>query len=309
MKLIDLHSDTIHAISLASTNTNLYSNNLKVDIEKLKTANSLAQFFSIFVDEGATPNRKLQGEKLIAVYKNQIKTYSDYIKHVNSYDEIFKDDKLSSFLTLEEGGILEGDINNLYYFYNEGIRLITLTWNYPNEIGFPNFNYTYQNKGLTAFGFQLIEEMNRLGILLDVSHLSDRGFYDVSEHTKTPFIASHSNCRNLLNHPRNLTDEMIKTIGNSGGVIGVNFYDKFLSNENSSTINSICNHIFHLINVGGIDIVSIGSDFDGMNSRLEIKNIGEIHKLVHSLERTLTFDEIEKILYKNSLRVISSVLK
>lgn len=309
MKLIDLHSDTIHAISQANTNKNLYSNNLKVDIEKLKKANSLAHFFSIFVDKGITPARKLQGNNLIAIYKNQIKTYSQYIKHVNSYDEIFKDDKISSFLTLEEGGILEGDINNLYYFYNEGIRLITLTWNYPNEIGFPNFNYTYQNKGLTAFGFQLIEEMNRLGILIDVSHLSDRGFYDVSENTKVPFIASHSNCRHLLNHPRNLTDAMIKIIANSGGVIGVNFYDKFLNNENITTIKSICSHIFHLINVGGIEVVSIGSDFDGMNSNLEIKNIGEIHKLVHSLERKLTFDEIEKILYKNSLRVITSVLK
>lgn len=105
--------------------------------------------------------------------------------------------KISAFLTIEEGAVLDGDITNLYDVYEKGIRLITLTWNYENEIGFPSQNKDLINIGLKDFGIEVIAEMNRLGIAVDVSHLSDGGFYDVARYCKTPFLASHSNARSI----------------------------------------------------------------------------------------------------------------
>ena len=112
-------------------------------------------------------------------------------------------------------------------FYRVGVRAITLTWNEVNDIGYPNFHKEYRYKGLTSFGKEVIYEMNRLGMLIDVSHLSDEGFYDVSRSSSKPFIASHSNSRAVKEHLRNLTDDMIKVLSNSGGVMGICFERDF----------------------------------------------------------------------------------
>lgn len=305
MKLIDLHCDTFFELYTKNEAASIYSNNLKVDIKKLLSSNSIAQFFSLFVDKKQTPNCKEEAIKILDCFKKEVANNSKYVTQCKTYSDLIKSsDKLTFFLTIEEGDVLEGNIDNLYYFCNEGVRIITLTWNYPNTIGFPNFNYTYADKGLTDFGFNLIEEMNRLGILIDVSHLSDRGFYDVITHSKCPIIASHSNCRSICAHPRNLTDEMIKAVGLNGGIIGVNFYNQFLGNDRISTINDIILHVNHIINIGGIDSVAIGSDFDGFIGEMEINNIGEMNKLYDSLSKYLTYDDIDKIFYKNAQRLI-----
>lgn len=310
MRLVDLHCDTIDL--LMGNDKNLYENDLCVDIEKLKKANSLAQTFALFVD---TKDIKNPYDYCISMYERflgELNKNSNDISLVTNYNEIIKNNKISALLSIEEGAVLEGDIKKLEEFYDLGVRFLTLTWNYENEIGYPNCFKEFKNKGLKTFGFEVIEKMNDLGMIIDVSHLSDGGFYDVYKCSKKPFIATHSNSRTVTNHSRNLTDDMIRCLGNSGGVIGINFCNYFLNDrdDSNSTLEDIIKHIKHIVNVGGIEVLSIGTDFDGILSNVEIKDVSQMDKLVSSLQKNdFKESDIEKIFNKNALRVIKEVLK
>ncbi len=313
MRVVDLHCDTILMIEGAKEPIELRRNGLNIDIEKLKKANSIAQFFAMYINlEGEfDPMEKcldMLGRLYIEIDKNK-----EDIALARNYDELIKNDKagkLSAFITIEEGGAIKGKLQNLRNFYRLGVRLITLTWNYPNEIGYPNCMKENVNTGLTAFGEEVVHEMNKLGMLIDVSHLSDGGFHDVARLSTKPFVASHSNARALCPHTRNLTDNMIKILSNKGGVMGINFEREFLGNREISAVEEMVKHIRHIRNVGGIDVIALGTDYDGINQELEIENMGQISKLIFGLQNDgFTEGEIEKILYRNALRVIKDVLK
>ena len=191
-----------------------------------------------------------------------------------------------------------------------GIRIITITWNYENKLGYPNANYIFKENGLTSLGKDILQEMEILGIIPDVSHLSDGGFYDLVKLCKKPFIASHSNSRAITYHPRNLTDEMIKLLSDKGGVMGINFCSSFLGNEEISSIKEMIAHIKHIRNIGGIDVIALGSDFDGIDNEVEIQNCSEFYKLYDVLKKNgFTENDVEKIFYKNVKRVFNDVLK
>jgi len=317
MELIDLHCDTIWRMFENETYTNLAKNNFHIDIDKLVKANSFAQFFALFIDrEDIIKKGKSHVaycSEMLDRFYTEIENNNDKIRFAGNYEEYIKNrnnNKVSAFLTIEGGDALEGKLYNLRNFYRMGVRLITLTWNYGNEIGYPNCNKEDMKKGLTDFGKQVVKEMNRLGMIVDVSHLSDTGFYDVASLSEKPFVASHSNARFIQNHFRNLTDDMVKVLSNKGGIMGINFCTSFLSNKDTSLIEDIIRHIKHIKNVGGIDVISIGSDFDGIGGNLEISNIGEMEKLFSALSREgFTDDEIEKIGYKNAERVIKECLR
>ncbi|WP_050607845.1 dipeptidase [Clostridium niameyense] len=322
MNFIDLHCDTIYALMNKKTCLNksvtikegetLYENTLGVDLKKLNSAHSLAQFFALFIDKSETKTPLKTCLKMLDFFYNELEKNKNYIRIAKNYQDIVKnnnDNKLSALLTIEEGGVLEGELYNLRNFYRLGVRLITLTWNFPNEIGFPNCKQKYMDKGLKPFGFKVIEEMNKLGMLIDVSHLSDAGFWDVANNSKKPFIASHSNARFITNHPRNLTDPMIKSLSERGGTIGINFERTFLGENDYGKIADMITHIKHIKKVGGINCISIGSDFDGIEVPSEVKNSSKIYKLITTLQKeNFTENEIEKILYKNALRVIQEIL-
>ncbi len=311
MRTIDLHCDTVLKL-MADKNKGLYENDLNVDIKKLKEANSLAQFFAMWVDLKSGQDPMEIALRMIDRFYREIEKNSSHIALATNYEEIMENDKegkISAILTIEDGGALKGELYNLRNFYRLGVRSITLTWNHPNEIGYPNFHEEYRDKGLTDFGIEVIHEMNRLGVLIDVSHLSDKGFYDVARESKKPFIASHSNARSVKNHPRNLTDDMIKVLSECGGVMGINFERDFLGDSENARIIDMIKHIKHIKNVGGIDVIALGSDYDGSHPGYEIEHIGQIEKLAHSLKANgFTEGEIEKIFYKNALRVIKDVL-
>jgi len=213
-------------------------------------------------------------------------------------------------LSIEEGGVLEGSIDNLYNFYEEGIRAMTLTWNYENEIGYPNAEYKYQHHGLKPFGFEVVNEMNKLGMIVDVSHLSDQGFFDVMRCTKKPVIASHSCSRTIQNHERNLTDEMIRLISEKGGVVGLNFFGFFINGTLNSKIDDMIPHLKHIHKVGGEGVLALGTDFDGVLGDIEIEDISKITLLQEAMRKS-KFNErqIEKCMNLNALRVINEVLK
>ncbi|HGG0415424.1 TPA: dipeptidase [Clostridium sporogenes] len=322
MNFIDMHCDTVYALInkkpcsnkniTISRDETLYKNSLSVDIKKLKACNSLAQFFALFIDITETNSPLKTALNMLDFFHNELEKYAKYIALAKNYEDINRNllsSKISAFLTIEEGAALEGSLYNLRNFYRLGVRLITLTWNFPNEIGFPNCNKEFMSNGLTPFGLEVIEEMNNLKMIIDVSHLSDGGFYDVVKHSKSPFVASHSDARAITAHPRNLTDHMIKLLSNNGGVMGINFEKAFLGKNEEGKISEMIAHIKHIKNVGGIDVLCIGSDFDGIETPSEIKSSDEIYKLINALKKEgFHENEIEQILYKNALRIIKETL-
>ena len=166
------------------------------------------------------------------------------------------------------------------------------------------------NKGLKPFGKEAVEYMNQLGIAVDVSHLSDGGFWDVADILSTPFVASHSNCRALCPHPRNLSDEMLHCLADHGGVVGLNFCPAFLDDSEQGTITAMLTHLRHMIRVGGIDCVALGTDFDGIHGKPEISGAHQMPVFFQAMEQNgFTPYEIEKIGWNNALRVIKDVIK
>lgn len=311
MQIIDLHCDTILHL-MDQPHSSLYCNDLSVDIKKLKTGNSLAQFFALYIDLAKQQNPLQYCLHMVDTFHREMENNSQHIALAQNYQEMCLNQqagKISAFLTIEEGGALQGRLENLRNFYRLGVRLLTLTWNYPNEIGYPNCEEKYGMQGLTDFGKQVVAEMNHLGMIIDVSHLSDQGFYDVAALSDQPFVASHSNARTIRDHKRNLTDHMIRLLAQKGGVMGINFSGNFLAGSACSKVEDMVRHIQHIVKVGGIDVVALGTDFDGIEYSLEIATIGEIDKLVKALSQIgFKTSDIEKFCYKNAMRVIKECL-
>ena len=217
---------------------------------------------------------------------------------------------VATLLTVEEGGMIAGKMDRLRHFYDQGVRLLTLTWNFDNCMGHPNSRDPKRmGLGLTPFGFAVVEEMSRLGMVVDVSHLSDGGFMDVARTVRGPFVASHSNARALCGHPRNLTDEMLRILAEHGGVTGLNFCPAFLHEKDGCTVAAMVRHISHIINVAGEDVMAIGTDFDGISGDLEIPHTGKLELLYDALAQSgMTARVIDKIFFGNAMRVLTEVL-
>ncbi|GFZ30595.1 peptidase [Clostridium zeae] len=311
MNFIDLHCDT--ALKLFSDKeAKLKENQFSVDIMKLKSGNAKAQFFALFLEKDQCGDLK---NDCIDMYKRLVSELDENksdIALVRNYDQYLKcqnENKLGAFITIEEGGAIAGDINNLQEFYDMGIRLITLTWNFENEIGYPHCKKEYADKGLKPFGIEVVKKMNDLGMIIDVSHLSDGGFFDVAKYSTKPFVASHSNSRAIRNHTRNLTDDMIKILSTAGGVMGINFCSGFVGKSKTTKIDDMVEHIKNIRKIGGIDCIALGSDFDGIENEVEIKDASEMGKLADALlKNNFSYDDVEKIFYKNAERIIREVL-
>ena len=200
--------------------------------------------------------------------------------------------------------------------YKKGVRLLTLTWNYENCLGSPNSRErTVMDSGLKRFGMEVVERMNDLGIMIDVSHLSDGGFRDCIRHSRVPVVASHSNARSLCPHPRNLSDEMLRAIGEKGGTVGVNFYSAFLretdGGENRADAEDIVRHVRWMMNQAGEDAVALGTDFDGF-ARADlpkgIQDVRDMEKVWETMRRAgITPRQIDKIASGNIRRVIREI--
>ncbi len=345
MKLIDMHCDTLTEIMAHPEAGTMMENSLSVDISRLRSHDQAVQFFACFVhldkfklpEDGSgvlsRPGSPLASPwdldaaydytcRVLDFFDESMKTYARSVIPVRTVGDMelcINDGNVSggrqaaptgALLTVEEGGMLDSKIDRLTHFFEKGVRLLTLTWNYDNCIGHPNSkNEKRMALGLTPFGFQVIEQMSELGMIVDVSHLSDGGFWDVAKTAKKPFVASHSNSRAICDHPRNLTDDMLKALADSGGVAGLNFCPMFLDAENGCTVEAMIRHIEHMIHVAGEDVVAIGTDFDGIRGNLEIPHTGKLRMLYEALEKTMMPARIiEKIFYGNAQRVMKEVL-
>ena len=337
MQWIDMHCDTLSEIWKENVQS-LRHNSLCVDLDRLKRAGAQAQFFACFVNaadyispaEGRGTEKK-PGE----IYGSEVwdRAYAEVIEmadsalreeegdfHIIRGEEDLLPEKTGEFiggiLTVEEGGVLNGKTERLDELYKKGVRLLTLTWNYENCLGSPNSRErTVMDSGLKRFGMEVVERMNDLGIMIDVSHLSDGGFRDCIRHSRVPVVASHSNARSLCPHPRNLSDEMLRAIGEKGGTVGVNFYSAFLretdGGENRADAEDIVRHVRWMMNQAGEDAVALGTDFDGF-ARADlpkgIQDVRDMEKVWETMRRAgITPRQIDKIASGNIRRVIREI--
>ena len=301
----------------------IYKNNLHIDVLKMSKGEYLMQTFAVFIPLHKVNTPFETTKKYIELFKSEIKKNSHVISQVTTYQELQNNKalkKMSALLSIEEGGAIEGDLEKLEYFYSLGVRMMTLTWNFPNEIGYPNINMTNKTKvniripntvdGLTPFGKEVVKKMNELGMIIDVSHLSDAGFYDVINLSTKPIVCSHSNSRKICKVSRNLTDEMILALKKNKGVMGINYCPDFISSSKKNQIPDIIKHINHIKEVGGIDIIALGSDFDGIPTPNGMSDATKTLELKEALVKEgYTQEEIDKIFYKNFLRVFKKVCK
>ena len=213
----------------------------------------------------------------------------------------------SIMLGIENGIALDGKLENLQHFAERGIVYMTLCHNGDNDIcDSARGNHTHN--GVSAFGRQVISEMNRLGIMVDMSHAGEKSFYDALELSTQPIVCSHSSCRALCDHPRNLTDQQMRALAQKGGVMQVTLYNGFLVKDGEATIEDAMRHLQHAIQVMGIDHVGLGTDFDGDGGIRGLANSSElIHFTRQLMARHFNEDDIQKIWGGNFLRVMQQI--
>ena len=308
--MIDLHCDTMMQLLDHPDSGDLYRNTWKIDIEKLQKAHSKIQDFALFINMGETNDPYGRYEEMRNLCVSQIHNYGEHIQHVLSYQDVesvYKSGKIGALMSIEEGGVLGGDLNKLKQAYQDGVRLITLTWNYPNGLGEPHCGE--QHKKLTSKGVEFVEAMQELGIIVDCSHLNDAGTEQLGDILDVPFIASHSNARKVRAHTRNLPDNLIRLIANKGGIIGLNFAQNFLGISPISRIEDIVKHGLYLIDKGGEDVVALGTDFDGIPPDTEITDMSQMSRLYDAFkEAGLSVEQCEKLFWKNADRLLKEIL-
>lgn len=325
MQYIDMHCDTLMQALMRRQDTIERLEGTMLDAVRLKESGAMAQFFAMFLPQkpdasrfegGRIPDAEEMLGMMYDVYQKTMEACGSYMVPAGSLEELKENQragKISAFLTIENGNVVGGKPENIKRYYDMGVRLMTLTWNDANCFGWPHSeNSGEMRRGLTDFGKEAIGYMNELGMLVDVSHLSDGGFYDVAELSKKPFVASHSNCRALSPATRNLTDEMIRILAEAGGVAGLNFAPFFLNEDikdDESRVERMCDHVLHLIDKGGIECVGIGTDFDGIEGKFEIADCTQMERLFDALaKRGLSGGQLEQIAYKNVMRVLRDAL-
>ena len=307
MKYIDWHCDTLIRLKGEFT---VFSNPYQVDLQRLIQIGSLGQFFAVFIDSKGdyTPAYMPRIEEILSATTKdlaQAGARARLITTKEDFRESVEKGNLGVFYTVEDAGLVGNQIEKAARL---GVRLMTLTWNYNNAIA--GAAQSANPTGLTSFGYEVVEEMNDRGMIIDISHLSDAGFWDVIKASKAPIVASHSNARAVWNHKRNLTDEMIAAIADKGGVIGFNFCCGFLGEESVTSTADIAKHVRHIMDVGGEDVLAIGSDFDGIDNVTDFGGISGLPALAQRLQGMgFSSGVVEKLMYKNSIRVILEILK
>lgn len=287
MFIADAHCDYLYKIVLEN------DFDTTISPESLGRGNVRHQVFAAFVDAGSAK------ENTQAFYARQIAAFSEERR---KFREKLPD--FDAILAVEGGEAIGGSIEKLEEFAQSGVRILTLTWNYENEFGFPH----KIDQGLKPFGKKALSDLKRLHIAADVSHLSEAGFWDVYDHSDT-FMASHSCAKALCAHSRNLTDEQIRAVIARKGFIGVNFNPPFLKDDGKAALADACDHILHMLDLGGEDVVGFGSDFDGIASTPQgLSSPADFPALLEMLRaRGLSETLIEKVAIGNFERFMGGL--
>lgn len=313
-RIFDAHCDTVlHFTEEHGSYHFLKENNhAHVDLPRLKKGGIKAQIFALFIEprfksEGALQRclRLLNSfYETVAGCGNEIITVYDYPQFI----EVTESGKIAALLLVEGGEALEGELKNLRKLFFLGVRGLGLTWNFENEISGAAMEGP-GSKGLKSFGKKVVREMNRLGMIIDLAHISPKGFQDVLAVTDAPVIVSHANAAALCNHPRNLTDEQMKLLRENKGVLGISFYPPFIDHREAG-LDRLLDHFEHAADIMGVDYLGIGSDFDGIDIVLkELRDVSFLPRLTAGLrKRGFSETEIRKILFENFLRIVKETV-
>ena len=282
----------------------------QIDLPRLVEGGVTCQTFAMFTASGAlVPDATLRALRMVDKFY-EMGENPGFVT-VTDVDGILKakeDGKVSGLLSLEGAEPLMGDISLMRVFYRLGVRMISFTWNFRTPFA-DGLGAKRAEGKLPELGVQGLEEMEKLGIVFDVSHICDANFWDVCDVMEGPFIASHSNCRDLCDVPRNLTDDMIKALADHGGVMGMNYLAAFVAKE-SPSLEKLVDHIDRIVDLVGPDHVGLGSDFDGGGRLPELDDTSQVPNITRELvKREYSDEDVLKILGGNHLRVFKTVLK
>lgn len=306
MNYFDLHCDT--AFEMYHKKQSLLSNNLAVSLDGFKDFEKKAQVFAIWSDNNKTPAEAF-GDffEISENLRKEINENPEKAVLCTDIQTLISDDTRLKIIPSVEGlGIIENDISRLELLREYGVRIVTLGWQGENSVC-----GSYDTEmGLTEFGFRVIEECEKLGMIVDVSHLSEKGFWDVANVAKKPFIASHSNSASMCSHPRNLSDTQLRTIVQNGGIVGVNLVGKHLSKAlaeanpevpEETVCEAVVNHIVNFVEKGSASSVCLGLDLDGAEALPGLEKVDKVTKIAdymeeHGAQSTL----INDIFYNNA---------
>ena len=315
MFICDCHCDTL--TELYNKNASLYENEQHFDIKRQIALGGGLQFCAIYVP---TEVFRYQGGLrytlcLLDKYNQEIKKLHEngidvlQVRTAEDAGNVLKH-KAATLLAIEEGGAIDGSLEALRCLYELGVRAMTLTWSNRNDIA-DGINEEATGSGLTLFGKQVVAEMNHLGMLVDVSHISTAGFWSVIETSTKPIIATHSNSKSLCSHPRNLNDEQIKALAQNGGLAGITFAGQFLEEDwRNACIESVYKHIDYMLNlIGNDDHIGFGSDFDGISHPpYNIQGVQDYKPLIEYLSKYYSDETINKITHQNVINLLQKVL-
>ncbi len=299
--VFDAHCDTISRI--LNTGESICRNSGMVELDKTSEAFSCySQLFALFANS-ARPGHATY-EELLACFRTQMREHGDCVCHCRTAEEAElanRQGKTAAFLSVEGAELLDCDPERLTQAAADGVIAINLTWNNANAIS--GSGRDEPERGLSPLGRQFVMRMQELGVLVDVSHLSDPGFWDVMELARKPIIASHSNARSVWNHTRNLTDEQITAIIKNQGIIGLNFYRDFIGLKED--FDAICTHLDHILALGGEQQVALGGDWDGCDTIDALPTILQLSDLYeYLLIRNYPETLVQDLFYNNLMRVV-----
>lgn len=304
-RLLDLHCDTV--TRCLEEGCNLDHPNLHFSLSRLPKSIKLCQAAAIYIpDQYRGKEAQDYFTRAYQLYRAECARKQGELQSLQDFGSLPRG-RATFFLTVEGGAALGGDLAWVDKLWNLGVRMMTLTWNGANEIA----GGAGSGGGFTPFGRQVVARMEELGMAVDVSHLSDEGFWELCEFATAPFCASHSNARALCNHPRNLTDEMLREIIRRKGVVGINYCRRFLTPEGEgANIDAILRHIHHILDLGGEDAVALGSDFDGTDLPDDLQGVQDLEPFVQRLLQSgLSEEMIGKLLFENAWTYLKGLQK
>lgn len=303
MRIIDAHSDALLKIWRNPTKVRFRdSHELHTNLNRLQAGQVTVQFFAIFVPSHVNSDQKFQAAlEQIDLFHSEIITKHSVMKHITSWQDIYKlqSHEIGAILTLEGADAFGDDLVKLRLLYQLGVMSIGITWNHANlcadGVGEP------RGAGLTQLGKQVVEMNNEHQVLTDVSHLSESAFWDVMNIAKYP-IATHSNAKAICDHPRNLTDQQAQQLFQQNGIVGVVFYPLFLRSNGVADIHDIIRHIDHFCSIGGVSRIGFGSDFDGIDKRVDrLEDASMYSQLIDELLQHYKEEEVKGFAYQNFL--------
>lgn len=315
MEWIDTHIDTLWDMNKSGREFYQLAESGHVDLPRAREADLLCGFFTGFPSDSHFITEKMVRDWIQFTTDPRsnilrIRNYAD----VENLQELRKKNPtnkpIGAVMHFEGAAGIDTELNRLYIYYDVGLRSMGMTWNETNQ--FATGQEGDKSRGLTREGLDLLSAMNDLGILVDVSHLNDKSFWDVANNSTAPIFASHSNVRKLANHNRNLLDDMITTIADSGGSIGVNLYKGFLATKpDDATVDSIYDMYRELISLTNTKSVHSGADLDGATFPEEIKDIRDLANLFPKIQEklSLTDEDMERISKGNMMRLMKQVWK